>query len=324
MVAVRKPGIRIVLAVVVSLVVASASAATPPRAIRVELSALDFPDYPVSAFGSVWVESHRGYAIYRIDPRTNRARRIALPENQCGPPAVGGGRIWLSSCSGETGAERFYGLSRTGHVVVRRTGHGAAVTYASGSLWTVAQATNTLLRSDPKTGVVLARIKLGISPAPNGQWSGSSCFGALWTPNGGDAVQRTELDTNATRVIPLPGGHDAVGNGYFSVNTVACAAGKVWVPDGAGVYEIDPSTNDVELLPIRVGPFSQQGDVAIVSAGGDVYVRTSDTSVARIDGASGRVVARYPATGGGGGIAVAYGSLWVVNANVGSVWRERL
>jgi streptogramin lyase len=315
---------RIVFAIVIAALAAAAtSMATPPGTVRIKLSIGAFPDYPISAFGAVWVESHRGYGIYRINPHTNRARWIPMPENQCGPPAAARGRLWFSNCSGETGVSRMYGLNPTnGKIVARRAGSGVA--YAGGSLWTVNLGKNTLIRSDPRTGVVLARIKLGISPAPNGQWAGSACLGSLWTPNGTDGLQRTDLATNATQVIPLPGGHDATGTGYFAANNVACAARKVWVPDGAGLYEVDPATDAATLLPIRIGPFSQQGDVSIVSAGDDVYLRTSNTSVAKIDATTGAVVARYPATGGGGGIIVAYGSLWVVNANAGSLWREPL
>jgi hypothetical protein len=312
---------RIVFAIVIAALAAAAtSMATPPGTVRIKLSIGAFPDYPISAFGAVWVESHRGYGIYRISPRTNKTRWITMPENQCGPPAAGAGRLWFSNCFA---ADRTYGLNPvSGKITARRS--GGRVAYAGGSLWAVDEGTNTLLRSDPRTGVVLARIKLGISPAPNGQWAGSACLGSLWTPNGTDGLQRTDLATNATQVIPLPGGHDATGNGYFAVNNVACADGKVWVPDGAGLYEVDPATAAATLLPIRIGPFSQQGDVSIVSAGDDVYLRTSDTSVAKIDATTGAVVARYPATGGGGGIIVAYGSLWVVNANAGSLWREPL
>ncbi len=51
-------------------------------------------------------------------------------------------------------------------------------------------------------------------------------------------------------------------------------------------------------------------------------MRTSGKTVTRIDPATGTVVGSYPATGGGGGLAIAYGSLWVANANADTTWRE--
>jgi hypothetical protein len=44
--------------------------------------------------------------------------------------------------------------------------------------------------------------------------------------------------------------------------------------------------------------------------------------VARIDPSSGQAIQRYPATGGGGGVTVGFGSLWLTNTGPGSVWRE--
>jgi streptogramin lyase len=309
--------------IVAGFAVAGVSAAAPPGTTTIKLRPGTFPDYPLSAFGAIWIESHRDVFLYRINPKTNKTRRIRLPENQCGPLVAGGGRLWVHNCPGETGVARIYALEpHRDKIVVRRRGGGFA--YAGGSLWTIDDPNSLLLRTDPQTGVVLVRVKLGISPAPNGTWPGSECLGSLWTTNGTDGLQRTDLATNTSQVIPLPGGHDATGNGYFAAGIVACAAGKVWVPDGAGLYEVDPTDNSANLLPISIGPFSQQGDVSIVASGNEVYLRTSDTSVAKIDATTGAVIARYPASGGGGGIAVAYGSLWVVNALTDSVWRERL
>jgi hypothetical protein len=59
------------------------------------------------------------------------------------------------------------------------------------------------------------------------------------------------------------------------------------------------------------------------SAGaGSVWVRTSDDSIARLNPSNGHIVARYPATGGAGGIAVTNGALGVANFGNDSVWRE--
>jgi streptogramin lyase len=305
--------------------VATAAAATaPPPGVKViTLSAAAFPDLALTAQGSLWVEAHREALLYRIDPRTNAVKTISLSSPQCGPLAYGARRIWFSSCFGITGVARSYGVPvKAGKSIINTKGGGPA--FAAGSLWVVDETKGVLIRTDPRTGVVLKRIKLAISEAPNGQWAGTPCSGSLWVTNGVDAVQRIDLATNTSHVVALPGGHDTTGPGYFAVTTSACAAGKVWVPNGAGLFELDPATGNAKLLPISIASFSQQGDVAIVAAGDDIYLRTSDTTVVKIDGTTEQVVARFPASGGGGGIAVADGSLWVVNAADGTVWREPL
>jgi streptogramin lyase len=305
------------------LATAAAVTGPPPGTTVIRLSAAAFPDSALSVNGAVWIEAHREALIYRIDPKTNAVEKIALSAPQCGPLAYGARRIWFSSCFGVTGVARSYGIPvRNGKWVINTKGGGPA--FAGGSLWVVDETKAVLIRSDPRSGVVLRRIKLAISEAPNGQWAGTPCFGSLWVTNGVDAVQQIDLAKNTSRVVPLPGGHDTTGSGYFASTVAACASGKVWVPNGAGLFELDPATGDATLLPIAIASFSQQGDVAIVADGGDVYLRTSDTTVVKIDGATAKVVARFPAAGGGGGIAVADGSLWVVNAADGTVWREPL
>jgi streptogramin lyase len=311
-------------AIVMAAAAFAAAASGPPQgATEITLSIPAFPDGAVVANGTVWVESHRQGTLWRIDPSTNAAKALPLSSPQCGPLAYGGGRIWYSSCFGITGQALTYGYNpTTRRRVVFTKGGGPA--YAGGSIWMIDPRKNILVRADPRTGVVLRRLKLGITPAPQGTWAGSQCGDSLWTTNGVDAVQRTTLATNKTHVIALPGGHDTNGTGYFSVNNVACAGGKVWIPNGAGLYELDPTTENAVLLPIQIDSFSQQGDVAILADSDNVYLRTSDTQVMQIDANTGKVTATFPAAGGGGGIAVSAGSLWVVNAGDGTVWREPL
>jgi streptogramin lyase len=311
------------LRLALAIAATAAAPAAPPGVTVIPLSVAAFPDSALSAGGSIWIEAHREALLYRIDPRTNSVKTIPLSGPQCGPLSYGAGRIWFSSCFGLTVA-RSYGVSvkKTGDRMIDTKGGGPA--FAGGSLWVVDETKAVLLRSDPRTGVVLRRVKLAIGEGPNGQWAGTPCYGSLWVTNGVDAVQQIDLATNASHVVPLPGGHDTTGSGYFAVAGVACAGGKVWIPNGAGLYELDPATDNAELLPIAIESFSQQGDVPITADGGNVYLRTSDTRVVEVDSSTGQVVAHFPASGGGGGIAVADGSLWVVNAGDGTVWREPL
>jgi streptogramin lyase len=311
------------------LAVATAGAGSPKH-ITIHLQTGSFPNDVSYAFGRIWVVSHRGYGITRIDPATNRGQNLNVPTNQCYPLATGAGRLWFSNCSGESPNPRVYALDpRTGNIVARASGEGVA--FGDGSIWTIrlvtrrgGQVDNVLVRLDPRTRIVLARISLPISPDVNGQSPGTFGVGALWLSNSNDVVARVDPATNTVAaVIPLPGGK-ATTDGYFSTGRIAFAAGKVWVPAPDGLYQIDPATNTATRLPIALHGFSQLGDVNAIASGNHVFVRTSDTSVAEIDASTGAVVHRYTASGGGGGFTVARGSLWIANAGNDTVWREPL
>ena len=77
-------------------------------------------------------------------------------------------------------------------------------------------------------------------------------------------------------------------------------------------------------LDLGIEGFSEWGDVCITAGRGSIWVRRSDTEVVRVDPETGDVVGRYPAAGGGGCIAVGFGSLWVANFMDSTVWRIRL
>jgi streptogramin lyase len=142
------------------------------------------------------------------------------------------------------------------------------------------------------------------------------------------AVSRVDPNRNrVTAVIPLRGstiGTEHSG-GYAEGGYAALTAGRLWVTNPAGLYEIDPSTNTARLHRLRIEPFSEFGDIFISAGNGDLWVRTSDNEVARIDPSTGTVVARYPAGGGGGGgLTVAFDALWIAEAARDRVARQDL
>jgi len=67
---------------------------------------------------------------------------------------------------------------------------------------------------------------------------------------------------------------------------------------------------------------SVAGDVTPAAGAGSIWVRTSNGSIARVNAANGALMGRYPADprGGGGGVAVGFGSLWIGNVGTGTVW----
>jgi hypothetical protein len=314
----------IAAAVACAAALVGSPSAAPPGVRVIRLRGHPFVGSVVAAYGSIWVASHVGLGVYRINPRTNRVvKSIRVGENQCVGPAVGAGAIWEPNCWGETGLGIVYQVSaRKNRVVGHIRGEGAA--FGDGSLWTISDDNSSLLRIDPHSKLVLARIPLPIKP-PRYWLPAGVCYGSLWATVDTAVVRFNTATNKVEAVIPLPGSKSAFGasGGFFSADFVACTGGKVWVPNLAGLYAIDADANIATRVPVAIRPNSQLGDPGITAANGHVFVRTSDTTVDEVDPATGRIVHTYPATGGGGGqIAAAYGSLWVPNAASGTVWRE--
>lgn len=96
------------------------------------------------------------------------------------------------------------------------------------------------------------------------------------------------------------------------------------MPNGLGLFRINPKTNATKLFPLKISSERAWSPVSIASDGHDLFVRNLDTSVARINARTGKVVQRYPADTGGGTITVAYHSLWVTNPDHDTLWRYPL
>jgi hypothetical protein len=238
---------------------------------KIRLSQGVWPGSILSAYGSIWVASHVGMGVYRLSPRTGRITKwIHVGENQCVDLTAGAGAVWVWNCSGETGVGMAYEIDvRTNHVVDRF--EGMYGTYGAGSLWTQSQDWTRLLRVDPRSHVVLARINLPIPlPATGHVFPAAVCDGSLWSV-ADTSVIRYHTATNAVAaVIALPGAVSAtkVSGGWFDANFAACAAGKVWVGNLAGLYSIDEQTNAAtRLAEVSIKPNSQLGDPGLVASG---------------------------------------------------------
>jgi streptogramin lyase len=313
------------VAVALATVALVALAAPRPTTKVIRLGST-MPDSVTAAYGSIWASSHVGLDIYRIDPRTNTiVKRISIGENQCLPITSGAGAIWTTNCWGETGHAYIYEVSATTNRVVHRL-DGRGVVFGDGSLWTMAENRPTLLRIDPHSLLVLARIPMPSGATGQyGPFVAAECDGALWV-NADTAEVRVDVATNRVLgVIQLPGSvsDSTASNGYFSAVDAACAGGKAWVPNLAGLYSIDEKTNTATRLPVAIKPNSGMGDPGLTASGTQVFVRTSDRTVTQVDATTGKTVHIYPASGGGGGqLTVANGSIWIPVFSKFAIWRE--
>jgi sugar lactone lactonase YvrE len=201
--------------------------------------------------------------------------------------------------------------------VVATIAVGAAptqVTVAADAVWVGGWGTGKLVRVDPATNRVAARIPVGrpqespIAIAATAQ--------AVWVVNFGDAqVLRVDPATNrvVTR-IPVRGG----------AGGIAAGAGAVWVTSGEGgdqrhgwVQRIDPSRNRVvATTPV---PSGMLWDITI--DGSSVWVGSKLGGLWRIDAHTSKVTTiRKPGgapeagAGGVGHLAAGAGAVWVAGA----------
>lgn len=313
-----KASIPVLVAVLAAAVIASARGASDGK-IVFHASIAGAPAHVSIADGSVWVAEHRGGFLYRINPRTNTKRAIPVDDVMCSPATFGAGKVWVGGCSDNPVT---FQIDPKTNRVVRQSPYTNPV-YGAGSLWAYDNR-GGVLRLDPRTGVRLADIYPGVditsTGAPLGVWAGT-----LWVA-ADTAVSRIDVQTNkVTQVIPLPGGKASgdVAGGYLYGGYGTFAAGKLWLSDAAGIYMVDPAAGTARRLPIHLSALSDFGDIYVVAGAGSVWARINNTTVVRLDPTNGHLLQRYATdgNGGGGGIAVGYGSLWVANFGSDSITR---
>ena len=105
-----------------------------------------------------------------------------------------------------------------------------------------------------------------------------------------------------------------------SIGWPELAAGSCWVTDGSNgtVIRIDSETNKV-VARIKVGP----GFPYMDATDDGVWVKPQPGRLLRIDPETNKVVQEMKVPPGEypGSVMVAYGSVWSVNWDEGSVWR---
>jgi virginiamycin B lyase len=177
-----------------------------------------------------------------------------------------------------------------------------------GSVWVT--VFGELVRLDPATGAVVARISVGGRP-----WGVAVGEGAVWVGNWFDgSVARVDPATNtvAWRVslnTPL---------GEASPVGVAAGGGAVWAADNSSdeVWRLDPATGAI-LGVAHVGDAHE-----FVGLGeGGVWVSSEDGTVGELDPASGTVTRSIAAGADADFLAFSPASVWVTNYRAEFLWR---
>jgi streptogramin lyase len=307
---------------------ASPSPSTLPAGVLASIH-LDFGAAPLAAvggLGSVWVASHRGSSLYRLDPATNTIQqRITFADGQCAPPVFGASLVLVSPCSPTVAVVD----PTTNQVVNNVSGVYGAFTVVDGVPWAVTPSSIASL--DPLTNkitrsitVVDANPRHVSNPGVEAAY-GDGAFWAITVADNqsfGGSVVKIDAKTGTVDHVyltPDPGG-------YADIQFLDHA---VWLKgdDSGRLVKLDAATGKTHVY--NLPGFQPLTDYFVMAMGvgmGDLWIRLSSGSVSRFDPVTGTVVAHYPADSSakGGYVSVYDGSLWVANFDSDTVWRDKI
>jgi streptogramin lyase len=277
------------------------------------------PQYAVTLDASnVWVACRGKGELRRHDAVTGETTAIVSAGAQ--PPqsiVAGSGAIWAVSRSNWVTRTD----TATGRPLVSGIGGDSSyLWFAAGSVWVADDANSKLLRLDPATRQVQARIDTG---------SGTSAFVTdgtrAWFTNHRDAtLDRLDLATNAvTHLGKLPG--DAP-------ERMTLFGGSLWVTGrGTDLLRVNPDTGAVQGT-IEIGT----GGIDVAAAGGRIWVANASDADDRqglpvmehlyaVDPSTNRIVETVTPTARlvVDGVASDGTTLWIADVSGGRLYRVR-
>lgn len=290
------------------------------------LTVIDVPDAREPEIGNslesmavsddgVWVVSHRGGIMARVDPTTNEVVAVIEspidPEcrpNACiglGGVAAVGQHVWLHNQYSETLKQIDAGTDTI--VATIPAANLGGLLAAHGLMWSGVEGDGRAVGRDPASGDVRVTVAEGIGHGPVG-----SAAGSVWFVG----AECQEL----VRVDPESGDVEATIPIDACVGDVVDVGIEVWAGTSQGVLRLDPGTNEA-VGRIRIRTDNTRISLAVV--GDSVWFRGKVTEILRIDPTTkqgveliGLPYGQYQAE-----IGVADGSLWVANWGEGTVYR---
>jgi DNA-binding SARP family transcriptional activator len=196
--------------------------------------------WPYRDFQYPWVTTGNGHFWLasitapgtEIDPRTGRFLRRFFPPLATGTNlALPRGRsIWFTTVAGLIRYDLGVDQETARYRIVRGTHRFGlnGIAYGAGSIWVTSPEENEVIRVNPATGAVLARI-----PVRTPFWL-SYGNGGLWTTSDVDGVERIDPATNTVAAIaPVP----------EPIDEVVVGGGFAWAtnPPKGSVYKMDRS-----------------------------------------------------------------------------------
>jgi len=273
----------------------------------------DAPVAAVSGFGSVWSTSHRGTTLYRIDPKTDHAKQIRMPQDCFSVAQIGDGQVFMACEDSEVVVD-----PKT-NAVVGTSDCGQYVSFAPNAIWSAGPG--GLQLCNPKTFK-----RTSVDPIGDGYSGTAYGFGSVWAANGPDHTVARVEPTTGKIIKSIPG--DGVPDGDYDCH-VLVAYGFVWnqCDPGDKIYRIDPATNRSMAFTINAPALPDFYVRPLVKGLGSLWLTTSLYHVTRFDPKTMKVIGRYPVDPSGvgsGAITVDGGSLWVTNPEADTIWRDRV
>lgn len=283
--------------------------------------------------GIVFAHDHHGRPLVAqpnslavVDPGRNRLVAV-VPVGTTPRGVAVGSSVWVANASDGTVSQ----LNSRTLKVVQTVGIGAQATdiaLGAGDMWVVTGVDNTLVHMDPRTGAVLATLRLpkeDVEPATAPAIAVGG--GAVWAASG---TRLLKIDP-ATGLIVIAGLGSSPSPGQGCCHSpldVAVGAGSVWIVDLAELLvRISPATAKPSGQPVQI-PYPG----ALAVGYGSVWVAGADYSgghpaVWGIDPQTLQVkqtVALGPARPGPGvtfGLATGEGAVWLTDYDKGTLLR---
>ena len=265
---------------------------------------------------AVWVVSHRGGVVSRIDPATNEVvasiESPILPScipNACvglGAVASAGEHVWFLNQY----LESFQRIDASSNEIIGSKGGATrfnGLLGADGLMWSGNESGDGAVGMDPASGDASVTVSEGSGLYPSGFASGSVWF------VGDDCRELLRVDA-ATGDIQATIAIDTC------IGDVVDAGGEVWAGTFKGILRIDPTTSQ-EVGWISIRTENDRFSLAVVDD--SVWFRGEVTEIVRLDPVAKQPVERIALPFGQyqGEIGVADGSLWVANWGEGTVYR---
>jgi virginiamycin B lyase len=266
-------------------------------------------DWVLVTDNAVWVASTKPYALFRIDPATNKiVATVKVSGEACSGLAFGFGSIWVPICGEKPDLLRIDGAKNTvgAMLPVAPAAPEGGIATSGDSVWMVTDKNGTLNRIDPVTNSVRQKISI-----PPGSYNPIFSNGIVWI-TGVEGGVLTAVDAVSGKVL------ESVPVGPRP-RFLAAGGGSVWtLNQGDGTLSrVDEKTGKVAAT-IQVGIPGAGGDIAYGAE--SLWPTVFGVPLTRVDASTNKVVRQWIGDGGDS-LRCGFGSIWITDYKKGLLSR---
>lgn len=268
-----------------------------------------YPDFLTADGDQVWVTNTNKIQKLSINSRLP-LQSVDIP-GPCGAPVIAAGFIYVASCK----TRSIYKINTRTSVIKRIMQTNIAdlsgeisLAYGARSLWILSDSIGILSRINPRSGKLIATIKV----LPH-SYCAVYGYKSIWVSNSNaiGSVQRIDPKTNSVtatiKVDAFPHFLVAGDQGVFTLNQ-----------QNGTVSHIDVSTNKV-VATISAQVAGSGGDID--AGNGKVWVRSKNGSpLLVIDELKNQIIHSYSPLCGSGAVRIAGRYIWVTAHDIHTIW----